>query len=171
MTSSTNTATNPLAESTLFYDINNSLFTDGTFTTYATTFSITGKVPHRHIEIYSLDDIYEENEEFEKEYQNEYNNLYEQFYKHMKYLYLFKHDPMDLLCFIDNYKYLKKYIRKVEREKDKKIQKLQLENDELRDSKISNEEMRALRQTIRRQAQTIASLQLRLNQSRINTQE
>ena len=48
---------------------------------------------------------------------------------------------------------------------------LQDEIGELRNSNTSNEEIRMLRQTIRRQMQTIASLQLRLNQQRTNTQE
>ena len=47
-------------------------------------------------------------------------------------------------------------------------QNLQEENEELRNTNIADREIRMLRQTIRQQMQTIASLQMQLNQNRIN---
>ena len=47
-------------------------------------------------------------------------------------------------------------------------QNLEEENEELRNTNIADREIRMLRQTIRQQMQTIASLQMQLNQNRIN---
>ena len=96
----------------------------------------------------------------------DYEALYRKFYNNIEYVDLF-HDTVELLDFIIMHK-------RISRENTELIDEnaeLERENEELRHSNTTNtsdEEIRMLRQTIRRQMQTIASLQLRLNQNRIN---
>ena len=126
-------------------------------------------------------------EEFEKDYQTSrrkwlpkhYKNRNKQLY--FKYRDEFKNlieNKLELLEFMERHDELRdeladqqEKIDKLEHKKYKleiKIEDLEAEIEELRNSKTSNEEARMLRQTIRRQMQTIASLQLQLNQARIN---
>ena len=126
-------------------------------------------------------------EEFEKDYQQSRKKWLPKHYKNKNKMLYFKYrdefknlieNKLELLEFMEWHDKLRdesadqqEQIDKLEHKKYKleiKIEELEDEIDELRNSKTSNEEARALRQTIRQQMQTIASLQLQLNQHKIN---
>ena len=159
MSTSTNTATN-------------------TTTNTATNTTTNNNTNYEHDEII---------EEFEKDYQKSkrkwlpkhYENRNKRLY--FKYRDDFNHfikNKLELLEFMERHNKLLKESGEQQDQIDKlkykcyklrvKKEGLEDEIDELRNSKTSNEEARALRQTIRRQMQTIASLQLQLNQHKIN---
>ena len=99
-----------------------------------------------------------------------YEKLYREFYENIDYADLF-HDPLELLDFIVMHKRESRFTTEIIDEKaelERENENLKYKNEQLRNSNTSNDEMRMLRQTIRRRTQTIASLQLQLNQARIN---
>ena len=98
----------------------------------------------------------------------EYEYYYERYYKNYWTHHQLYNDPVKLFEFIcESINEEKRYFKEMEK-LEKENEKLEEENEELKNSSVPIEEVRALRQTIRQQMQTIASLQMRLNQNRIN---
>ena len=140
----------------------NSIFQDGTIFTYWTARERWER------KNYSLTlNYFDEERKFLgkiEEYEYYYQCYYENYWTHNR-LY---HDPIELMEFINDTIEEEKYHMKEYDEMQEKIENLEKENQELKNSSTPEAEVRALRQTIRRQMQTIASLQMQLNQNRIN---